>query len=74
MSTLSVRLNKEEEKILKDLMEHFNIDQSKIVKKSLLELYENISDLKEIEKFERKEKSGKAKFFSVDDMFLEKQS
>lgn len=74
MSTLSVRLNKEEEKILKDLMDHFNVDQSKIVKKSLLELYENISDLKEIEKYEKKEKSGKSKFFSVNDMFLEKQS
>ncbi len=47
-------------------------DQSKIVKKSLIEMYENISDLKKIEKFEKKEKAGKAKFFSVDDMFIEK--
>lgn len=65
MSTLTVRLNKDEENILKNLMDHFNVDQSKIVKKSLVELYENISDMKEIEQFEKKEKFGKTKFFSV---------
>lgn len=73
MSTISVRLNKDEEEILKKLSAYFNEDQSKIVKKSLLEMYENISDLKEIEEFEKKEKSGKTKFFSVDEMFIEKQ-
>lgn len=54
------------------LMKRRNEDQSKIVKKSLIEMYENISDLKEIEKFEKKEKADKSKFFSVDDMFIEK--
>lgn len=73
MSTVSIRLNKDEEKILKNLTEYFNEDQSKIVKKSLMELHESITDLKDIDSFEKKEKSGKAKFFSVDEMFLEKK-
>jgi len=72
MGTLSVRLNKEEEKVLRSLMDYYQVDQSKIVKKSLIEMYENISDLKEIEKFEKKEKSGKVRFFSIDDVFIEK--
>lgn len=72
MGTLSVRLNKEEEKVLRSLMDYYQEDQSKIVKKSLIEMYENISDLKEIEKFEKKEKSGKVRFFSIDDVFIEK--
>jgi hypothetical protein len=72
MGTLSVRLNKEEEKVLRSLMDYYQVDQSKIVKKSSIEMYENISDLKEIEKFEKKEKSGKVRFFSIDDVFIEK--
>jgi hypothetical protein len=53
-------------------MDYYQVDQSKIVKKSSIEMYENISDLKEIEKFEKKEKSGKVRFFSIDDVFIEK--
>lgn len=56
----------------RSLMDYYQVDQSKIVKKSLIEMYENISDFKEIEKFEKKEKSGKVRFFSIDDVFIEK--
>ena len=71
MGTVSIRLNKDEEKILKNLTDYFNEDQSKIIKKSLMELHESITDLKDIDAFEKKEKSGKAKFISVDEMFPE---
>ena len=52
MGVISIRLNKDEEKILKKLSDHFHEDKSALVKKSLLELYENIIDLDVIEKFE----------------------
>jgi predicted transcriptional regulator len=71
MGVISIRLNKDEEKILKKLSEHFHEDKSTLVKKSLIELYENVMDLDEIRKFEAKEKKGKASFFTAEDI-LEK--
>ncbi len=41
---------------------------SALVKKSLIELYENVMDLDEIKKFEAKEKKGKASFFTAEDI------
>lgn len=69
MGVISIRLNKEEEKILKKLTEHFHEDKSALVKKSLAELYENVMDLDEIKKFEAKEKKGKTSFFTAEDIF-----
>ena len=68
MGVISIRLNKDEEKILKKLSEHFHEDKSALVKKSLFELYENIVDLDETEKFEAKEQKGKASFFTAEDI------
>jgi len=68
MGVISIRLNKDEEKILRKLSEHFHEDKSALVKKSLFELYENIVDLDEIEKFEAKERKGKASFFTAEDI------
>ncbi len=68
MGVISIRLNKEEEKILKKLSEHFHEDKSALVKKSLIDLYENVMDLDEIKKFEAKEKQGKASFFTAQDI------
>lgn len=68
MGVISIRLNKEEEKILKRLSDHFHEDKSALVKKSLLELYENILDLDVIEKFEAKERKGKVSFFTAEDI------
>jgi hypothetical protein len=65
MGVISVRLNKDEEKILKKLSDHFHEDKSALVKKSLLELYENILDLDVIEKFEARERKGKTSFFTA---------
>ena len=68
MGVISIRLNKDEEKILRKLSEHFHEDRSSLVKKSLFELYENIVDLDEIEKFEAKERKGKTSFFAAEDI------
>ncbi len=48
MGVISIRLNKDEERILKKLSEHFHEYKSALVKKSLVELYENVLDLDEI--------------------------
>lgn len=68
MGVISVRLNKDEEKILKKLSDHFHEDKSALIKKSLFELYENVLDLNEIKKFEAKEKRGKVSFSSAVDV------
>ncbi len=68
MGVVSIRLNKDEEKILKKLSEHFHEDKSALVKKSLFELYENILDLNDIKKFETKEQKGKVSFFTAEDI------
>ncbi len=43
---------------MRKLSEHFHKDKSALVKKSLIELYENVMDFDEIKKFEAKEKKG----------------
>jgi hypothetical protein len=68
MGVISIRLNKDEEKILKKLSDHFHEDKSALVKKSLLEMYENVVDLNEINNFEVKERKGKASFFTAEDI------
>ncbi len=68
MGVISIRLNQDEERILKKLAEHFHEDKSALLKKSLLELYENVVDLKEIKKFEAKERKGKVSFFTAGDV------
>jgi predicted transcriptional regulator len=68
MGVISIRLNKDEEKILKKLSDHFHEDKSALVKKSLIELYENVMDLNEIKKFESKEKRGKTFFYTAEDI------
>jgi hypothetical protein len=68
VGVISVRFNKDEEKILKKLSDHFHEDKSTLIKKSLFELYENVLDLNEIKKFETKEKKGKVSFSSAEDI------
>ena len=70
MGVISIRLNNDEEKVLKRLVEHFHEDKSTLINRSLLELYENISDLNEIERFETKERRGKAAFFTGEDILI----
>ena len=68
MGVISVRFNKDEEKILKKLSDHFHEDKSTLIKKSLVELYENVQDLNEIKKFEAKEKKDKVSFSSAEEI------
>jgi hypothetical protein len=69
MGVISVRLNKKEENIVKWLASHMDTDKSTLIKKSLMELYENIVDLKGIDEFETKEKKKTVKFFAAKDIF-----
>ncbi len=68
MGVISVRLNKDEEKILKKLSDYFREDKSSLIKKSLFDMYENVLDLNEINKFEAKEKKGKVSFSTAEDI------
>ncbi len=68
MAVVSVRFNSKEEKILKMLKEYFNCDSSNLIKRSLLELYEEIHDREIIEKFEVKEDNSKTEFIGIDNL------
>jgi len=68
MGVISIRLNTDEEKILKKLSDHFHEDKSALIKKSLTDLYENVLDLNTITKFEEKEKKKKVSFSTAEDI------
>jgi cytochrome b involved in lipid metabolism len=68
MAVVSVRFNSKEEKILRTLKKYFNCDSSNLIKRSLLELYEDIHDKEIIEEFEVKEDTSKIKFIGIDDL------
>jgi hypothetical protein len=68
MGIISVRFNKDEEKILKKLSDYFQADKSTLIKKSLFELYENMIDLKTVKSFEAKEKKGEVSFVTADNI------
>lgn len=68
MGVISVRLNNNEEKMLKHLSEYFGADKSDLVRKSLADLYESILDLKAIERFEKREKRGRSVFSTAEDI------
>lgn len=71
MGVISIRLNSEEEKVLKKLSDHFHEDKSTLIKKSLVELYENVHDLNVIAKYEEKEKKKKVSFATAEDILRE---
>ncbi|MDD5773843.1 MAG: DUF6290 family protein [bacterium] len=68
MAVISVRFNPYEEKVLKKLETYYDEDRSKLLKKSMIEMYENLVDRKEIETFEIKEKNKKAHFYSAEEI------
>ena len=68
MGVISIRLNKEEDRILKKLLDYYGMDKSTLIKKSLYELYENVVDLDFIEQFEEKEKKGKISFVTANEI------
>jgi len=69
MAVISVRLNKEEEKILKYLADYFHEDKSTLFKKSLIDLYEDIQDIRFVKRFIKENKKNKKEFVTADDLF-----
>jgi hypothetical protein len=72
MAVISVRFNSKEEKILKTLKDYYNCDSSNLIKKTLLDLYEEIKDKEIIEQYELREKSSKTGFVKIEDI-IEKE-
>jgi hypothetical protein len=68
VAVISVRFNSREEKILEILKKHYECDSSSLVKKSLLDLYEEIKDVEIIEQYEVKEKISKSGFVKIEDI------
>ena len=68
MAVISVRFNLKEEKILKALKNYYNCDSSNLIKRTLLDLYEEIKDREIIEQFEIREKSSKSGFVKFEDI------
>jgi len=68
MAVISVRFNSKEEKILKTLKSYFNCDSSNLIKKTLLDLYEEIKDREIIEQYEDREKTSKSEFVKIEDI------
>jgi predicted transcriptional regulator len=68
MAVISVRLNKEEEKIIDYLSSVYDEDKSTIIKHSLNELYEDFLDKKIIDDYEISEKKKKPIFIKSDDI------
>jgi hypothetical protein len=71
MSVISIRLNKEEEEMLKTLSSYYEEEKSTLIKHSLRELYEDLIDRKEIDRFEKMEAEGSISFISSDDLLRE---
>jgi len=67
MAIVSVRMNKEEEKIMNYLSSFWGEEKSAIIKRSLLEMYEDIIDKKVIDQFEKEEHT----FVTADDIMKE---
>lgn len=68
MGVISVRFNKKEEKLLKQLSDYYHEDNSVLIKKSLTNMYENICDQNFIKDFEIREKKGKVVFVAAKDI------
>ena len=68
MAIVTLRLNDEEEKVLELLVKHFDADKSKILKEAMWDKYEDLRDQEIIEVFEKKERAGKTKFESADNL------
>ena len=66
MGVISVRFNENEEKILQKLANYYHEEKSKLLKISIVELYESIIDQEIIEQYEKKERKGEVSFYSAE--------
>lgn len=65
---ISVRFNQQEERVLKRLSNYYDEDRSKLLKKSLMEMYETLVDRKVIDRFEAKERANKVRFYTAEEI------
>ena len=68
MAVISLRLNQNEENMVKFLSKYYEQDKSSLIKYSLQELYEDIIDKNIITEYETKEKNGKIKFIDSNEI------
>jgi predicted DNA-binding protein len=68
MAIVTLRLNQEEEKILRLLVKHLDQDKSKILKEAMWDKFEELRDRELIEGYEKKSRTGKVRFESADDL------
>ena len=68
MAVISLRLNQNEEKMVDYLSNYFEQDKSALIKYSLRELYEDLTDRQIIDEYEKKEKENKTKFYGSDEI------
>lgn len=66
MAIVTLRLNQEEEKILRLLVKHLDQDKSKILKEAMWDKFEELRDRELIEGYEKKNRAGKVRFESAD--------
>ena len=62
MGVISIRFNSDEEKILKKLSDYYHEDKSALIKKSLVDLYENVLDLNTITRSKKEKRRRKYLF------------
>lgn len=68
MAVISVRFNDSEAKILKHLAAEFEMDQSALIKKSIMDTYEDLIDRQVIEAYEKDEARKKPVFHSFEEI------
>jgi hypothetical protein len=68
MAVISLRLNRNEENMVKFLSNYYEQDKSSLIKYSLKELYEDIIDKQIITEYEKREKNDEMKFVESNDI------
>jgi Family of unknown function (DUF6290) len=68
MAVTSIRLNTKEQKLLNFLKEYYHCDSSTILKKSIIDMYEDLKDKELIETYEKEESENKTKFKKYEDL------
>jgi predicted DNA-binding protein len=67
MSTITVRLNEDEQRIYKEYAEFKNVALSTLMKEALQEKIEDEIDLQSILEYENRLKNGDVKFYSFEE-------
>jgi len=68
MAVVSIRLNTEEARIIDFLSKEYDEDKSTLIKKTIIEIYEDYIDKNYIDNFEKKEKESKTTYLSAEDI------